>query len=345
MTTSTITVQPSGRSFTAAADETLLAAAQRQSIPLPFGCQAGMCGACKCRMSAGSVRHGEHLPKVLTPEEEQAGWALTCVAYATSGAIVLESRQVTDADAPPVRQFAARISALERLAPDVLRVRLQAAEALTWRAGQYVRCSLPDGTRRAYSLANVPPAGGSSAELELHIRRVEGGQFTGQLFEGAKAGDEWQLEGPLGSFTLAAGNAPAVLLASGTGFAPIKAIIELMRASGDTRAATLYWGGRRPQDLYLDEWVRAQCAAMPNLRYVPVISDALPEDGWDGRGGFVHRAVLEDAPDWAASQVYVCGSPVVVDAARSDFIAAGLPAAAFFADAFTPAPPPKKPAK
>ena len=343
--TSTITVQPSGRRFDAAEGENLLDAALRQSVLLPFGCQAGACGVCKCRMSAGSVQHGEHLPKALSIDEEKAGWILPCVARAASPSIVLESRLVADKDAPPIRQFAARITALERLAPDVLRVRLQAAEAIKWRAGQYLRCSLPDGTRRGYSLANIPPAGGSSAELELHIRRMTGGQFTSQLFEGGKVGDEWQIEGALGSFTLAQGNAPAILLASGTGFAPIKAIIELMRASGDTRPATLYWGGRRPQDLYLDAWVREQCAAMPNLRYVPVISDALPEDGWNGRDGFVHRAVLQDAPDWAASQVFVCGAPVVVDAARSDFIAAGLPATAFFADAFTPAPPPKKPAQ
>jgi CDP-4-dehydro-6-deoxyglucose reductase len=127
-----------------------------------------------------------------------------------------------------------------------------------------------------------------------------------------------------------------ILLASGTGFAPIKAIIEHMQFRNTQRPATLYWGGRRPLDLYLDDWVQAKLAEMPNLKYVPVVSDALPEDNWTGRTGFVHRAVMEDFPDMTGHQVYACGAPIVVDSARAEFSAkCQLPADEFYADSFT----------
>jgi CDP-4-dehydro-6-deoxyglucose reductase len=146
-----------------------------------------------------------------------------------------------------------------------------------------------------------------------------------------------RIEGPFGSFFLREDSTkPIVLLASGTGFAPIKALLEHMQFKGITRPAVLYWGGRRPADLYLDEWVRAQCAQMPSLRYVPVVSDALPEDNWTGRTGYVHQAVLEDLPDLSGHQVYACGAPIVVESAQRDYTGkAGLPADEFFADSFT----------
>ena len=146
-----------------------------------------------------------------------------------------------------------------------------------------------------------------------------------------------RIEGPLGSFFLREdSDKPMILLASGTGFAPIKAILEHMRHKGIERPVTLYWGGRRPSDLYLDDWVQAQLAAMPHLKYVPVVSDALPSDGWSGRTGFVHLAVLQDHPDLSGHQVYACGAPIVVDSAKADFATkAGLPAEEFFADSFT----------
>jgi CDP-4-dehydro-6-deoxyglucose reductase len=126
-----------------------------------------------------------------------------------------------------------------------------------------------------------------------------------------------------------------LLLASGTGFAPIKAIIEQLQNQRSSRSATLYWGARRPQDLYLDAWIRTKLMEMPNLRYIPVVSDALPEDHWRGRTGFVHLAVLQDLADLAGYQVYACGAPVVVDSARADYLRCGLPEHEFFADAFT----------
>jgi CDP-4-dehydro-6-deoxyglucose reductase len=207
-------------------------------------------------------------------------------------------------------------------------------------AGQYVDVVLPDGARRSYSMAGAPhmlAEGGAPPKLELHIRHMPGGQFTDHVFGAMKEREILRLEGPYGSFHLRDDSPkPIVLLASGTGFAPIKAIIEHMQFMGISRDAVLYWGGRRPADLYLDGWVQVKLAEMPHLKYVPVVSDALPEDGWRGRTGFVHRAVLEDLPDLSGHQVYACGAPIVVDSARKDYVEqAGLPEHEFYADAFT----------
>jgi CDP-4-dehydro-6-deoxyglucose reductase len=345
--TFTITVQPSGRAFTNPPDETILTAGIRAGIGLPYGCKDGACGSCKCRKLDGTVTHGPHQDKALSAAEEAAGYVLTCCATPASD-VVLESRQVTQAGAFPIRKMPARVAALERLSPDVMRVMLQlpANDVVQFHAGQYVEFILKDGARRSYSMANAPhtlmqpvPGGSTLAPMvELHIRHMPGGLFTDHVFGAMKEKEIQRVEGPYGSFHLREDSGkPMILLASGTGFAPLKAIIEHLRHKGITRPATLYWGGRRPADLYLDAWVREQLAAMPSLRYVPVVSDALPEDGWSGRTGFVHRAVLQDQPDLSAFQVYACGAPIVVDSARRDYTAAGLPEEEFFADAFTSA--------
>jgi CDP-4-dehydro-6-deoxyglucose reductase len=230
----------------------------------------------------------------------------------------------------------ARISSLVHTSPDVIQLQLQlpASESFQYRAGQYLDVLLRDGARRSYSMANAPHKGPT---LELHIRHMPGGRFTDLVFGSMKERDIVRIEGPMGSFFLREdSDKPVVLLASGTGFAPIKALIEHMQERQITRPATLFWGGRRPHDLYMDAWVRAQCAVMPNLSYVPVVSDALPEDKWQGRTGFVHQAVLEDMPDLSGYQVYACGAPVVVESAQRDFSdLAGLDEDEFFADAFT----------
>lgn len=336
----TITVQPSGRSFEAEAGERMLAAGIRQGIGLPYSCQDGTCGSCKCRKLSGTVAHGPHQSKALSADEEAAGYVLTCCGVATSD-VVLESRQVTHAGAFPVRKMPARVTEIERLAEDVMRVRLQlpAADVMQYHAGQYIEILLASGQRRSYSMAGAPHTVRASGTpmVDLHIRHMPGGVFTEHVFGGIREKEILRIEGPYGSFYLRddAPN-PIILLASGTGFAPIKAIVEHLQFMGITREVTLYWGGRRPRDLYMDTWVREKLAGMPHLRYVPVISDALPEDGWQGRTGFVHQAVLQDHADLSAHQVYACGTPAMVDAARRDFSAlAGLPAHEFYADAFT----------
>jgi len=340
-----VTVQPSGRSFSVDPGEAILAAAIRQGVGMPYGCKDGACGSCKCRKLEGTVVHGEHQTKALSPEEEAAGWILTCCGVPQTS-VLLESKQVTDESAFPVRKMPSRVATLEKKSHDVMVVRLQlpANDALRYHAGQYIEFILRDGARRSYSMANAPhlaarpdASPNNAPHVELHIRHMPGGKFTDHVFTAMKEKEILRVEGPFGSFFLREdSDKPMILLASGTGFAPIKALIEHMQFKGITRPATLYWGGRRPADLYLDDWVREQLAVMPTLKYVPVISDALPEDNWTGRTGFVHRAVLEDQPDLSGHQVYACGAPIVVDSARAEYSKlAKLPPEEFYADSFT----------
>ncbi len=338
--TFTITVEPSGRSFSAEPEEAILAAGIRQGIGLPYGCKDGACGSCKCKLLSGSVMHGPHQAKALSAEEEAAGYVLTCCGVAQTD-VVLESRQVTEAGAFSIKKMPVRVSTLERVSPDVMVMRLQlpASDTFRYHAGQYIEFLLRDGDRRSYSMANAPHTQVGQPQMELHLRHMPGGKFTDQVFGTMKEKDILRIEGPYGSFYLREdSDKPIILLASGTGFAPIKAILEYMQFQGITRPTTLYWGGRRPADLYQHQWLLTQAAAMPNLTYVPVISDALPEDGWTGRTGFVHQAVLDDFPDLSGHQVYACGAPIVVESARQQYTAqAGLPPEAFFADSFTSA--------
>ena len=335
-----ITVLPSGRAFSTQGSETILAAAIRTGVGLPYGCKDGACGSCKCKKISGDVSHGEHSDKALTADEEAAGYVLTCCATPHS-AVTLESRQVTDASSFPIKKMPVRVAALERKSDDVMQVRLQlpASEKFRYHAGQYVEFILRDGSRRAYSMATAPHMQETAPGVELHIRHMPGGLFTDHGFGGMKEKEILRVEGPFGSFFLREdSDKPIILLASGTGFAPIKAILEHMRQQGITRPTTLYWGGRRPGDLYLSDWLVENTAGMSHFNYVPVVSDALPEDGWTGRSGFVHQAVLEDFADLSGHQVYACGAPIVVDSARASYInERGLPEEEFFADAFTSA--------
>ena len=331
-----ISVLPSGRAFATQASEAILTAAIRSGVGLPYGCKDGACSSCKCKKISGTVVHGPHSERALSPEEEAAGLILPCCAVPTSD-VVIESRHVTDESSFPIKKMPVRVQSLERLSPDVIKLRLQlpAADTFRYHAGQYVEFLLAGGARRAYSMAVAPHTQDSAPGLELHIRHTPGGLFTDHVFGDMKEREILRIEGPFGSFYLHDADKPMVLLASGTGFAPIKALIEHMQHKGITRPAVLYWGGRRPQDLYMADWVQARRAEMPNLRYVPVVSDALPEDAWTGRTGFVHQAVLDDIADLSNYEVYACGAPIVVDSARASFTAQrGLPEDAFFADSF-----------
>ena len=331
-----VNIEPSNRSFQVEGGETVLAAGIRQGINLPYGCKDGACGSCKCKKLSGVVTHGPHQSKALSEAEEAQGFVLTCCAVANTD-LVLESRQVTSEGAFPIRKMPTRVSLMKRKSDDVMRLLLQmpASEPFQYHAGQYIEFLLQGGARRSYSMANAPHTLASGGGLELHIRHMPGGLFTDQVFQSMKERDILRIEGPYGSFYLREDSAkPIILLASGTGFAPIKAVIEHMQFKGITRPATLYWGGRRPVDLYLDDWVRAKLLEMPNLHYVPVISDALPADNWAGRTGFVHQAVLQDVTNLSPYQVYACGAPIVVDSAQRDYLRAGLPQDEFFADSF-----------
>jgi CDP-4-dehydro-6-deoxyglucose reductase len=331
-----ITVQPSGHHFDCEQDETVLSAAIRAGIGLPYGCKNGACGSCKGKVIEGTVVHKQHQQRALSEQEVAQGYSLFCCAVAKSD-LVLEAREVSDSSEYPVRKMPSRVSKLDKVAPDVIIISLQlpANEALAYRAGQYIEFLLKDGKRRSYSMANAPSS--LDSPLTLHIRYMPGGLFTEHVFHTMKERDILRFEGPHGSFFLREeSDKPIVLLASGTGFAPVKALMEHLIHLKSARPVSLYWGGRRPHDLYMNELCEQWQAILPDFRYVPVVSDPLPEDNWSGRTGFVHAAVMQDLPDLSGHQVYACGAPIVVDSARRDYVAlAKLPPEEFFADAFT----------
>jgi CDP-4-dehydro-6-deoxyglucose reductase len=336
----TVTLKPADRSFTVDRDERILAAAIRQGIGLPYGCRDGACGSCKSRLLEGRVIHGAHQSKALSADEEAAGFILTCCATPQTDCVV-EARSVPGAGEFPILKLPSRVLSIDKPTADVavLKLQLPANQNLQYRAGQYVEFILRDGARRSYSMANAPHQLGTPPAIELHIRHMPGGKFTDHVFGTMKEKDILRMEGPFGSFFLReTSDKPMVLLASGTGFAPIKALIEHMEFKGITRPTVLYWGCRSKADLYLHEWAEAAAARLPHLRYVPVLSEPKAEDGWTGRTGLVHQAVMADLPDLSGHQVYACGAPIMVESAERDFTArCGLPADEFFADSFTSA--------
>ena len=329
-----VTVQPSGKQFSAEADETLLDAALRQGLTLPYGCKDGACGACKGKVLSGHVDHGKAQAHALKDDEKAAGQTLYCCAKAQSD-LVIECKQVSSAGDIPVKTLPSRIEKLERLAPDVieLHLRLPASERLQFWAGQYIDILLKDGKKRSYSLANAPH---DDALLQLHIRHVPGGLFTDQVFSTTKVRDILRFNGPHGTFYLREDSKkPMILLAGGTGFAPIKAIVEHAIAEKCERPMFIYWGAKARVDLYQNALPEQWAAEHDNITYVPVLSEPAASDEWAGRTGFVHQAVLADLADLSAYQVYACGAPVMIEAAKRDFMAKGLPEEEFFADAFT----------
>jgi CDP-4-dehydro-6-deoxyglucose reductase len=342
-----VTVRPSGREFTVEPNETILAAALRGGIGLPYGCKNGACGTCKGKVLEGEWHQGPHAKSALHDEERRRGLALFCSSNPTSD-LVIEAHELSGFGDIPVRKMPCRIAKIERPAPDVAIVSLQlpANDRLQYRAGQFIEFLLKDGVRRSYSMATAPH---TEEPIQVHVRHMPGGVFTDQLFglrePPIKERDILRFEGPLGTFFLREDNLrPIILLASGTGFAPIKAIAEhiffkrLNRDEPDkpARRVVLYWGCRTRRDLYLPELPEQWAREQPNFTYVPVLSDTTPDDAWTGRTGFVHQAVMEDFPDLSRHQVYACGAPVMVEAARADFIErCGLLEDQFFADAFT----------
>ena len=330
-----ITLHPGSHAFACEADQTVLDAALKAGFILPYGCRNGACGSCKGSVAAGTIDWGNYASGVLSDVEKAQGKALFCKATPCSD-ITIEARDVRRAGDVQIKKLPSRVEHLEKVVDDVAIVRLKipANERLQFRAGQYVDVLLRDGKRRSFSIGVAPH---DDALLELHIRHLQGGVFTDPLFATGKVKDIWRFEGPFGSFYLREdSDKPIILVASGTGFAPIKAIIEHAHHVGSSRPMVLYWGGRRPKDLYLSELAKSWEDKGGAFTFIPVISDALPEDNWQGRKGFVHQAVMEDFPDMTGYQVYACGAPIVVDSARRDFVArCKLPDDEFFADSFT----------
>jgi len=331
-----VTIEPSGHRYCAEADETLLEAALAAGLTLPYGCRNGACGSCKGRVLEGSVDHDGAQESALPHEERRAGLALFCCARPRSD-IVLECHEVGVATDIPVRTMPCRVQKLERLAADVmvLHLKLPANERLQFLAGQYIEILRPAGRRRAFSLANAPH---DDAMLQLHLRLIPGGEFTSHVFHAMAEREILRFEGPHGSFYLREEPElarPVILLAGGTGFAPIKSIVEHAIHQRLRRPMTLYWGARNRGGLYLPELPLRWAAEHAHLAYVAVLSEPTAADAWSGRSGLVHRAVLDDVADLSGYDVYACGAPAMIDAARRDFTARGLPPERFFSDAFS----------
>lgn len=330
-----VTLQPSGHTYTVADDQTVLAAGLAAGRNLPYSCRAGMCRTCRGKIMEGKVDYGDVEERFLTQEQKAQGLAMLCKARPLSD-LVVEIQELKLQGARP-KMMPCRVVGITRPAPDVaiLSVKLPMNEPLQFVAGQYVEFILKDGRRRSYSIANAPQVKGITT-VELHLRHLPGGLFTDMVFSSMKERDLLRMEAPLGTFYLREeSDKPIVFLASGTGFAPIKSIIELMLEQKSTRPMTLYWGCRAKADLYLLDLPRQWALQHPGFKFVPVLSEPRSDDAWTGRTGLVHRAVMADLPDLGGHQVYACGAPVMVESARAEFTAlCNLPEDEFFADAF-----------
>jgi CDP-4-dehydro-6-deoxyglucose reductase len=331
--TAQVKVLPSGHTFQVDDHETILEAALRHGIGLPYGCRDGACGACKGKVLEGEVCQDGYQEKALPEQERVQGYALFCCAK-PQGDLTIEVREVTGLGDIPVKTLPCRVEKIEKLHDvAVLKLKLPVSERLQFHAGQYIDILMKDGKKRSFSIANAPH---DDAFLELHIRHQPGGSFSEYVFTQMKEREIMRFKGPLGTFFLREdSDKPIVFVASGTGFAPIKGIVEHALHSGITRPMVFYWGARTKADLYMADLAEQWQASNPNFTYIPVLSEALPEDNWTGRTGFVHQAVLDDFDDLSGYQVYACGAPVMVEAAHRSFTReCGLPEDEFFSDAF-----------
>ncbi len=324
-----VTVDPVGKAFDSDAADSILDAGLKAGVVLKHGCRDGQCGDCRTELKSGQVEYPEGVE--LSDSDRAGATVLTCQARAMSD-VVLYSPEVTSFEGVTVQKVAARVMGKEQLAEDVVKLtcKLAPGTVFNYVPGQYVDLTIKNVVTRSYSMATAEAVNGC---IELHIRLVPGGQATPMIFDEVQLKNVVTIEGPFGTFYLRDSEAPAIFLASGTGFAPIKALMEQLIATGNGRRVHLYWGGRAAQDLYMDELCRQWQQDLDWFEYTPVLSDEL--SGWEGRTGFVHAAVMEDHADLSWHQVYACGAPIVIDSARRDFTAeCGLNEGNFFADAF-----------
>jgi CDP-4-dehydro-6-deoxyglucose reductase len=332
-----VTLLPSGHAFETGPGESILRNGLSAGFALPFSCKQGVCRNCRGKLVEGKVDIGDVHPAYLPEELRAKGFIHLCQASALTD-VAIEIRELDGLAGVTIRKVPCRIAKIEQRAPDVkvLHLRLPMNENMIFVAGQHIELMLPGDLRRTYSIASKPSAGGVTA-LELHIRQIPGGTFTDGLLSKMKERDLLKFEGPLGSFYLRDSEKPVVMVATGTGFAPIKSMLEsaFERNIHRQRSFALYWGARTRKDLYMADLPVSWAAANPGFRFIPVLSEATPECDWSGRTGLVHAAVLQDIPDLSSHEVYACGAPAMVAAARADFLEhAGLPEESFYSDPF-----------
>lgn len=326
-----ITVQPSGHRFSAEADETILDAALRSGLAFPYGCRGGACGACIGKIVSGEVSYGDDDPMALSEEQAAENQSLFCVARATSD-LTIEIKEIGAVEEIPVKTLPTKVARLQKLKDDVMALflKLPESERLQYLAGQYVDFIMEDGRKRAFSIANAPH---HDELLEFHIRKIEGGEFTDHVFNEMKEGDIVRIEGPKGTFFLREDSErPIIMLATGTGFGPIKGIIEHMVAEQSSRRVYVYWGARHEDDLYADNEIRGWADSFPNIRYRPVLSQ--PGTDWKGRTGYVQDAVSADFEDLSGFELYACGHPAMVYSAKDALVARGMDPDHCYSDAF-----------
>jgi NAD(P)H-flavin reductase/quinol-cytochrome oxidoreductase complex cytochrome b subunit len=326
-------LRPDNRIVAVRSGETILDAALREGAPFPYECRNGGCGKCACTLVSGEVDHGPYQETALPVADRAAGRVLACSATPRTDVEI----EYVPTEAPGgirPREYVATVASLRLAAPGVMIVHLdvEGDEPLGYYAGQYLNVILPDGATRSFSFATAPHQG---RRIELQIRRIPGGRFTTQVFETMKVGDRVRFEAPLGSFFLREeSDKPIIFVAGATGFAPVKSMVEHAFATGMKRNMVLYWGTRTLSDMYARELCEQWAREHDNFRFVPVLSDPLPEDRWTGRTGLVHEAILEDYRSLAGTQVYACGSVAMVEAAHPAFVARGLTQDDCFSDAF-----------
>jgi len=334
----TVTLKSAGRRFDVAAGETVLEAAQRAGIALPYSCRAGVCGSCKATLLAGRCEYPRNPPLALDADERAHHAVLLCQAVPASD-LLLEAREVASVEDIACRRLTVRVAEKRPLAPDVTGLHLLPADGqprLQWLPGQYLDVLLDEGRRRPFSIANGPQPDGT---IELHVRHVAGGGFTSWVADQLAVGDELRIEGPLGTFVAREDSErPMIFMAGGTGIAPVKAIVEHFIALGTRRAMDVYWGVRHAGDLYLLPQIAQWQRQAPQLRFHAVLSEAEPAVAAGLRAGLVHEAVLADHPELSAYDVYMSGPPAMIDIARHRFVAAGLPEDRLYYDSFDYAP-------
>ena len=328
-----VTLNKSGNQFTVEPSETVLDAALRSGHVIPYSCKSGSCGSCKARVISGNIDYGEYKDNILTSAEQAQGMALLCQAHALED-LVVDAREVQVSEEIEIKLMPCRVMQLQQLNHDVmsLSLRLPAAQQFNYLAGQYVDILLRDGRRRSFSIANIPQTG---ADLELHVRRVPGGSFTNQIFTTMKERDLLRFQGPFGTFFLREdSDRPVLFMAGGTGFAPIKAIVEQAITRGVKRSMHVFWGVRAEHDLYMADVPQAWAAQHDNIQYTPVLSEVGDSQHWQGEVGWVHEALLTRYSDLSGYEIYMSGPPPMIDAAYPVFIEAGLPDEHLYFDSF-----------
>ncbi|AGA35451.1 2-polyprenylphenol hydroxylase and related flavodoxin oxidoreductases / CDP-6-deoxy-delta-3,4-glucoseen reductase-like protein [Thioalkalivibrio nitratireducens DSM 14787] len=337
-----VTVRPANHVFTVEDGETVLDAALRQGFAFPYGCRDGACGTCRGRVLSGTVDYGPRRPPGLSDENEAAGFALFCQAVPVDD-LEIEVREVGAVRDIAIKTLPCRVASRSFLAPDVVELRLQlpATERLQFLAGQYIDILLKGGERRSYSLANAPH---DDRHLVLHVKKVPGGRFSDAVFHEMKEKALLRIEGPLGSFILdEQSERPRLFVGGGTGFAPLKGMLDHLAEQGLDHPLHLFWGARDAQGIYAADWLRERIAQHGDrFRFTPVLSEATDPEvaGFPARSGWLHDAVCATYPDLSDFDVYMAGPPPMIQAAKPCFFAAGLPEDRLFYDSFEPAAQP-----